>query len=307
MKITKSFEIDEPGHTAVALGFFDGVHLGHRAVIQEVVNCRKDGLTPVVFTFTTAGCAPRRKQGAGLLQTTEQREQGLRELGVEQLIMPPFELFMGMTPEEFAVDILHTKLKARVVCCGQDFRFGKGAAASSEYLREVLEPLGTEVRITPPVILQGDVISSTRIRECIGSGEIELANQLLGSEFRITGKVLHGKKLGRTIGFPTANQAFPPELQLPKLGVYQSTVLIGGKRYRAVTNVGLRPTVEGTALPNAESYIIGFSGDLYGQEITVCFESFLRPERKFASVAELKNQIDHDAALVSERNHGQGC
>lgn len=303
MKITKSFEIDEPGYTAVALGFFDGVHLGHRAVIQEVVSCRKDGLTPVVFTFTTSSCAPKRKQGAGLLQTTLQREQSLRELGVEHLVMPPFELFMAMTPEEFAVDILHTKLKARVVCCGEDFRFGKGATATSAYLREVLEPLGTEVHIIPPVILQGDVISSTRIRESIGKGEIELANRLLGSEFSITGRVLHGKKLGRTIGFPTANQAFPAELQLPKLGVYETTVHIGGKSYKAVTNVGLRPTVEGDAIPNAESYIIGFSGDLYDQEIKVCFQSFLRPEKKFASVEELKRQIDHDAALVAERCH----
>lgn len=300
MKITTSFEIDTSGPTAVALGFFDGVHLGHRAVIQEVVSCCKEGLIPVTFTFTTTGCAPKRKQGAGLLQTTLQREQSLEALGVEYLVMPPFEGFMEMSPEEFAVDVLHTKLKARVVCCGKDFRFGKEAAGTAAYLREILEPLGTEVHIIPPVIVEGEVVSSTRIRECIAKGEVELANRLLGDEFCITGEVLHGKKLGRTIGFPTANQAFPTELQLPKLGVYETRALIGGTAYQAVTNVGLRPTVEGTAVPNAESYIIGFTGDLYGKEITVCFRRFLRPEQKFHSVEELRRQIDRDAAMVME-------
>lgn len=289
--------LDRP--TAVALGFFDGVHRGHQAVINAAVNCRKEGLAPIVFTFTIGEDAPAKKKGCGLLQTTEERERWMASLGVEELIIPDFKVFAGLCPRDFAEKVLCGLLYAKVVVCGEDFRFGKGASAGIEELRAFLEPKGVELKTVPAVWHLGAPISSTRIRGALQKGETELAREMLGHPFTITGEVMHGKKLGRKLGFPTVNLSTPAGMVPMPFGVYATSVEIDGVWYRGVSNLGIRPTVtEGVQTPNLESYILDYTGDLYGRELTFQMHSFLRPERRFDSVEELKAAISADAERV---------
>ena len=283
------------GPSAIALGLFDGVHRGHQAVIEAAVSQREKGLTPCVFTFSTKGGIPESKRDFSLLQTEEQKRQTLCQLGVDWMFDPDFSKFRGMSPKEFVQTILIERMHAKFIACGQDFHFGKDAAGSAEDLRRYGEPFGVQVQVIPPVLEDGEPISSTRIRKALREGEIELANLLLGRPYAIQGEVVHGRQLGRSMGCPTANQRFAPGMTVPKFGVYASVVTLpDGSRYTGAANVGVKPTV-GSEEALCETMINGFSGDLYGQSIQVEFHHFLRGERKFSSLEELFDTIRQNA------------
>ena len=295
MRISESWNIGETGGTAVAIGFFDGVHRGHRAVIGAAVEeAEKRGLRPAVFSFSTAEDALPVKGGAKLLQSGEQKRRALAALGVDVLIEPDFAAIRDFDPERYAVEILFRALGAWVVSCGYDYRFGKGVSAGARELSRFLRPFGVEVLEIPAVLDGGEAVSSTRIRAAVENGEAEEAERLLGRPFALELEVAHGRRLGHQLGFPTANQPLPKRLICPKYGVYATAAEIGGRWFPGVTNVGVKPTV-GSDGVCAESYFLDFDGDLYGKTVETNFLSFLRPERKFPSLDALKEQIALDA------------
>ena len=293
MKIARTLSIQSKKRTAIAVGYFDGVHLGHRAVIDDMLSFAKQGLETVVFSFETNGSAPSSKTGASLLQSPQQKINSLEALGVDWLLIPKFTLFMGLTPEQFAHDFLLGSLKAQVVCCGYDYKFGRGASAGPDELEELLAPANVQVRKISAVINDGNPISSTRIRAALSAGDIKTANRLLGRPFSIDFPVEKGRGFGKTLGFPTANQKIGDQYIKPLFGVYATRVTIDGKSYPAVTNVGIRPTV-GSDSVLAETFIDGWSGDLYSKQIETQFIEFIRKEQQFPSIEELKKAIEHD-------------
>ncbi len=303
MLVTQDLTTPRKAPSSVALGFFDGVHAGHRAVIGAAVEtARREGLTPRVFTFRPEGAdasRPVSKSGLTLLQREEQKEAVLEELGVEEVICPPFETFRSMTPEQFVQGFLGETLHARVLVCGFNYHFGRGGQAGGEELRGLCAPLGIQVEALPPVLWQGEVVSSTRIRQCIREGQIEEAAAMLCAPFTLAAEVVHGKGLARTLSWPTINQLFPPDFTIPRRGVYWSQVEIGGRRWNGITNVGIKPTLHETNL-TMETYILDYKGDLYGQELSVALLRFLRPESQFASVQALSQRILADIQTVRQ-------
>lgn len=303
MLVTQDLTTPRKAPSSVALGFFDGVHAGHRAVIGAAVEtARREGLIPRVFTFRPEGAdasRPVSKSGLTLLQREEQKEAVLEELGVEEVICPPFETFRSMTPEQFVQGFLGETLHARVLVCGFNYHFGRGGQAGVEELRALCAPLGIQVEALPPVLWQGEVVSSTRIRQCIREGQIEEAAAMLCAPFTLAAEVVHGKGLARTLSWPTINQLFPPDFTIPRRGVYWSQVEIGGRRWNGITNVGIKPTLHETNL-TMETYILDYKGDLYGQELSVALLRFLRPESQFASVQALSQRILADIQTVRQ-------
>ena len=279
---------------SVALGLFDGLHPGHAAVIGAAVQAGKQrGLTPCVFTFTRQGGTPTDKEQGALL-SDEQFYATLADWGVARVVRPDFAAFRDLTPEEFVRQVLLNTMGAGAVFCGSNFRFGKNAAGDAALLAELCTPHAT-VQVVPMVEQDGAAISTTRIKMLLKEGKMEEANRLWGRCFAIDFTVTKGRALGRTIGFPTINQPFPQGFCQPRYGVYATAVTVAGTRYAGVTNVGVKPTVGSDAVL-AETFISGFSGNLYGQNVLVEFLHFLRPEQKFDSVDALQQQILRDSA-----------
>lgn len=284
--------LEEP--SAIALGFFDGVHLGHQAVIGRAVARREEGLVPSVFTFTMGGGAPAGKSGHTYLMTPEERYAAMERLGVQRVFCPDFSQFRDLSPREYVEDLLIGKLKARALCCGADHHFGKNAAGDVELLRELCRPHGVRVEVVQPVLLEGgERISSSAIRRALTQGQPAAAARMLGRPFGFEQRVVHGKALGRKLQFPTINQQLPTGITLPAQGVYATAVRVEGKFHPGVTNIGPQPTVDGNRVL-AETYIIGYQGDLYGEMVWVGFLDYLRPVEKFASLEELRAQLARD-------------
>ncbi|MCI8501256.1 MAG: bifunctional riboflavin kinase/FAD synthetase [Oscillospiraceae bacterium] len=283
--------VDAAGETAVALGIFDGLHRGHRAVVERVVAEKENGLVPTVLTFSTDQCRPARKQGMKRILTNRLFLRLLEETGVELVESLPFEGIMNLSPREFVEQVLCGRLKAKAVACGQDFRFGKGAAGDLPLLQKLCGEYGIRLDAVPSLLDGGEAISSTRIRQCLSEGEIELANWLLGHPYSLDFEVVHGNELGRTIGIPTINQIFAEQFLVPRFGAYASYTELRGKRYKSITNIGVKPTIQGNRLPLAETHIMGVDESLYGQNIRVSLMKFIRPEKKFESFEELTEEI----------------
>ena len=277
--------------TAVALGVFDGVHIGHRAVISAAVNKCADGLSPAIFTFKSPSVTT--KGDGRVLYTDEKKRECFESLGVEILYSPEFSKLCDMSAERFVNEILAEKLCARAVCCGESFRFGKNALADVDALKKMCAERGMEVTVVSPVNYGGETVSSTRIKNSLAKGDIKNANAMLSEELSYELPVVHGRQLGRTLNFPTVNQQLPTELVLPRFGVYLTRVYYGGKQYRGVSNIGVKPTV-GAASPLIETHILGLCEDLYGKVIKVSLVDFIRPERKFESIEALKRCVDQD-------------
>lgn len=298
MVVTKNLnEVFANGHTAVALGYFDGVHLGHQKVIAAVAAHAAKGLTPAVFTFeNTAGLSAKPQL---LLESEEQKLARLNDLGVNYVLTPQFEQFKDLTPEDFVEKVLVKALAAKVVCCGEDYRFGKNAAGDITLLKGLCAAHNILVQVVPPVYVGGEIVSSSRVRRALEQKDMKKAAEFLGRHYSLCTPVLQGKKLGRTINFPTINQCFETYRQPPPNGVYATRCHIGGKLYAGATNVGSRPTVNGVGI-NAETFIIDYNGDLYGQNILVEFYALLREEQKFATLDELKAAIGRSAQQAAE-------
>lgn len=290
-----------PERTAVALGYFDGLHLGHIGVIGAALSQREShGLKPAVFTFNCDTTLPKFKSPEDIISFENKREL-LAKAGVEYIYAPDFAKVCTLTDEDFVKKILRDTLNAGYACCGRNFRFGLGGAGTPERLRIIGAKYGIRAEIVEDVCLDGELISSTKIRELIRSGEMEQANRLLGYEWQFTLPVIHGAELGRTIDFPTINQILPETNVVPRFGVYQSFVNVHGRNYRGITNIGIRPTLEDSRGVICETHILNFSGELYGEKIAVSLVRFIRPERKFKDFNELKAQIERDIK-ASERN-----
>ena len=286
--------------SAIALGFFDGVHLGHQAVIGRAVAHREEGLAPSVFTFTMGAEGPAGKRGHTYLMTPEERYASMERLGVERIFCPDFSQFRGMSPREYVEELLVGRLRAKVVCCGEDHHFGRDAAGDVTLLRELCGPLGVRVEVVPPVLLEdGSRVSSSAIRAALREGRPAAAARMLGRPFGFDQRVVHGKALGRKLQFPTINQQLPAGITLPAQGVYATAVRVEGRFLPGVTNIGPQPTVDGNRVL-AETYIIGYQGDLYGEMIWVGLLEYLRPVQRFPSLEALQTQLERDTARARE-------
>lgn len=277
--------------TAVALGFFDGVHVAHREVIAAVT---ATNLVPTVLTFSLGASAPKSKLNIKTILTQEQKLVELEKLGVSITVSPSFDDIDSIEAEEFFEEILLKKLNAGFISCGYDYKFGHGAKGDIELLQTLCQKHNITLNITKKLEQNGKVISSTALREALCNGEVKLANSLLGYRYYIKSRVEHGKKIGSTIGFPTINQELSDHQIILKHGVYKTETKLCKAVYKSITNVGVKPTIDGERKPLAETYILGFDGDVYGENITVSFEEFIRDERKFSSIDELKAQIALD-------------
>lgn len=284
--------------TAAAMGIFDGVHRGHRAVIGKAVEeARKNGLAPAVCTFKTSSINTK---GSAYrpIYSDETKRVLLENEGAEFVFSPDFSDLRDMSPEEFAEKILCGVLNARIVVCGRDFRFGKNAACSAEGLKDICDNLGLRLCVVDDVTENGVRICSADIRRYISEGDMRSANLLLGHDYAVTGEVVHGNHFGRQMNFPTANQRMRGDFVMPKFGVYASYAELDGRVYKGITNIGVKPTVESSGVPLAETHFPDFSGDLYGREIVVRLVEFIRPERHFDNTHELRKQIDSDVRRV---------
>ena len=293
---TDNAEIARP--TVVTLGVFDGLHLGHQLIVRTVVaRAREAGAVPTVVTFDPHPRAVLHPESAPpLLQTFDQKIEALGVLGVEQTIVVRFTPeFARVRAEEFLRDVVGERLQAREVYLGRGFAFGHGREGNIELLRSVSRRLGFHADEVPEVRLRGRRISSSRVRALLAEGRVNLARRMLGRPYGVEGRVVRGAERGRTLGFPTAN-LHPQNRVIPRGGVYVTATLVGGAWRRSVTNVGTRPTFGGDAEPSVETYVMDWAGDLYGDVVRVRFLHRLRDERKFASLEELRRQIDRDAA-----------
>ncbi len=288
--------------TAVALGLFDGVHLGHRKVLDLVRAQSENGLKPTVFTFATESVGIKHDALLNYLYPTAQKCGILHALGMERVFHPPFAEICSLSGEAFVQTILLDRFSAAYVCCGRDFRFGKDAAWNVQDLQGFGAQYGFAVDIAEDVLFEGSPVSSSCIRRCLLEGDIARANALLGAPYTIEQEVVHGAQLGRTIGFPTINQVFAEGQLVPKFGVYASETTVDGVKYPSLTNIGMKPTVKYDGLPLAETYVVDFAGDLYGKTLQVELCQFLRGERKFASVAELTAQMHRDLERTLQLN-----
>jgi len=279
-----------PTPRAVALGLFDGVHIGHRAVISQTLD---RGLTSTVFTFSD-GARAMPKHAPALL-SPKNKQTLLAQTGVQELIDVDFDCVRDLSPREFVTAVLRDAFHTVRVCCGENFRFGKDGAGDIDTLRALCEAQQIDLTVVKTVDCDGVPISSTRIRDAIADGDLPLATRLLGHPFWLDEVVSRGQQLGRTLGFPTLNQYLPADFVKPRFGVYLSTVEIDGVVHTGLTNIGLRPTV-GSDAPLAETWVPDYEGDLYGQTVRTIPVRFLRPERAFPSVADLQAQLQKDAA-----------
>lgn len=286
----------ENNKTIYALGFFDGVHLGHQALLKE---CRRmaDALDCKAGVVTFLGHPDTLVSGVtpGLINTPADRAALLRRYGMDTVIELTFDKKLMQMPYLTFFRMLVVKYHAAGLVCGHDFRFGNRGEGNAEKLRLACEAENIPCAVVPEQRQGGITVSSTHIRSLLEQGAMEEAAKFLGHRHIFTGVVVPGRHLGRTIGIPTANLVLPKGLLLPKFGVYICKAWVDGVGYPAVTNVGVRPTVNGDSV-TVEPWLLDFDGDLYGRELTLEFYKFLRPERRFPSLVELREEIQKNAA-----------
>lgn len=294
-------------NTAVAIGKFDGLHLGHQSLIKKINSYKSNKMTSVVLTFNYHPASMLQGKEPKLIYTSSERRILAGRMGVDVLIEYPFtEETARMEAADFIREVLIRHLGARHIVVGEDFRFGNERRGNTDLLMGMSLPLGYNAHICPKVrtIIQEGVggakasdeveISATLIRSAIAQGKMEAANQMLGMPYTVIGEVKHGREIGRTIGMPTANLEPEDTKLLSPNGVYASAAVINRRSYPAVTNVGCNPTVTDHQKRRVETYIYGFDGNIYGRQIEVQLYHFARPERKFESLDELKAQMHRD-------------
>ncbi len=288
----------------IALGFFDGVHLGHGALLRRAAEeAKKRGCESAVFTFDRPPKEVITGVPCPLINSPEDRAELVKRLyGIDEMLMVPFDDEMRTTPwDRFVTDILVGRYGAVHLVAGHDHHFGHKNRGSPELLKEKCAELGLGCDIIPAVTIGGVTVSSTHIRKLLEEGDVETARAFLGHPHVLTQTVGHGRQLGRTIGIPTANLVAPPHVLLPRRGVYAAKITLpDGRAFGGVTNVGVRPTVNNGQDVTVEPWILDFDGDLYGQAIRVEFYRRLRDERKFDSLAALRSQIETDAVKTRE-------
>lgn len=293
---TTNFHVEKP--TAITLGKFDGLHLGHKKLIKHVTEKKALGVEAVLFTFDTPPGVVLKGQLQEVLTTNEERRIFAEEAGIDYLIECPFvPEIRNMEPEEFIKDIVK-KLNIKYFVVGPDFRFGHQRKGDTDLLIKLGTNDGYHVEVIEKEQFDGIDISSTYIREEIQKGNIEKGNQLLGYPFTVRGEVIHGRQFGRKIGIPTTNLMPVRHKLLPPNGVYISTTIVRGKKYSSVTNIGYKPTVGATKTRGVETYIFDYDMEIYGEIIEVQLLRYIRMEKKFDSVDQLKEQMQKDILLA---------
>ena len=285
------------GETAVALGFFDGLHIAHQKVISLAVN---SGYLPVVFTFSAGVNCPERKKNMLRLNNDDTKYSLIEKLGVKVLIEPSFEDIQNIDAEDFINEYLAEKLNAKVLICGENFRFGRKALGNVEMLEKLSAKNDIGALVVNSLKYEGGLVSSSNIRNALLNSDLKVARDMLGFDYFWNYVVVEGDKNGRKIGYPTINQNFPSDCIIPKIGVYVSRINIDGKEYVGVTNIGVRPSISLVSRPIAETYIIDYFGEeLYGKHIRVSILKYIRGEKQFDSLQQLKKAINKDV-LVAE-------
>lgn len=281
---------------AIALGNFDGLHIGHMAVLEKTLAEAENGLRAAVMLFDEHSMKGITGEAPPMLITENERAALLKNKGIDVFTVS-FSQIRGLSPEDFVEEILIGRFNARTVVCGFNYRFGNKAKGDAKLLEKICIEKRIKCVIIDEIENDGLAVNSTAIRRAVEKGEIELANKMLGRNFGYCCEVINGDKRGRTWGFPTANQKLPEALVTPAFGVYESLVTVDGETYRGVTNIGLRPTV-GDEKVLSETHILGYEGDLYGRYVDVRLIRFIRNEQKFGSFDELKLQIQSDVSSV---------
>jgi riboflavin kinase/FMN adenylyltransferase len=303
MKVFNSLDaISDVPRTAVALGNFDGIHRGHRELIERSARYARDyGLHSAVFTFANH---PRNYiAGYDVVKSVVAAEDKLKifeDIGVEYLFNIPFDdTFRSMEPESFVRDLLLGYFHAKAVFCGFNFHFGKSAAGNTLVLEQAADRVGFRLEVLEPFIVNDVLVSSSVIRKAIASGDVAAAERFLGRPFAITGEVIRGNALGRKLGFATANTLLPEDLVKPAYAIYVTTAEVDGRILPAITNVGIRPTI-GDNCELAETHIFGLDEDLYGREIKIFFKEKIRDEARFDSVEQMQAQVKKDIVAAKE-------
>lgn len=292
-------DIEQKDNSIVVLGNFDGVHIGHQKLFEIAKEkAKEEQLKIVVFSFYPHPSLIVGKSPKSLLMSRRDKEETIKTLQIDTLIEYPFtKEFACISAERFFLDIIISKLKAKVIIIGSNYYFGKSKEGNQKYLYELGQKYGITVCVVDTVKIDGEIISSSTIRDLILKGNISKANRLLGHPYTITGTVIQGKMLGRTIGFPTVNIIAERDRLYPPKGVYATKVEVYNKEYRGMTNIGYNPTVNGTN-KMVETHIFDFNEELYGREVKICFYSYIRAEKKFNSVTLLAEQIMRDKEQV---------
>ena len=296
MKVTPFINTDKTP-TLLCLGEFDSLHFGHKSIIQKAKQGLTHGQSLAVLTFKNDASAITQKK-AGLVFTFEERLKLFEELGVDEVIYIEFDQnFACITPERFLNEIFENR-NINALFCGSDYRFGIRASGDVKYLKSVCENKKIPLFICDFLLDEsGNKISTGQIKQHLESGNIALVNQSLGTRFFVSGKVIEGRKVGRKLGFPTANILLSSEKFKFKRGVYACTVIIDDKKYRAITNVGTQPTFEQTG-EVVECFVSGYSGNLYDSELKIYFDEFIREIKKFDSIEQLIEQLHQDLKVI---------
>ena len=293
------FKLNTP--SVVALGCFDGLHIGHRALIKEArIAADESGLPLAVFSFTAPPKSFFIKSSVPVLTDMNEKKRLMALLGVDILISVDFSAeIAALSPENFFESIIRQRLCAASVFCGFNYRFGKGANGDAALLEYLCKENSIDFSAIPSVSVDGVTVSSSEIRSLLAGGDVKGASKLLGRKYSIRSSVISGQQLGRLLGFPTVNQLLSHTSAPLRNGVYLTRTRVGRHLWRSITNVGVRPTVDGSTLC-AETHLFGFDGNLYGRNIRVEFLEFIRPEQKFASVEELTAQVLKDIKKAKE-------
>lgn len=275
-------------NTVVTLGKFDGIHLGHQKLVTEIAESRlRDGYETVLFSFDTSGINNQMS-----ITTKKERILLCEEAGIDNVIFYPVnKSTMAIKAEDFIKDVIADRLGAKVVVTGRDFCFGSERRGNVGMLNSYAEIYGYRLVVVDSVLYQGKKVSSSNIKECIGQGKIEEANRMLGYSYFIYGNVVKGNQIGRTMNTKTVNVIPDKQKILMPNGVYKTKAVIGGETYKSITNVGLCPTVRSDRKITVETHIFDFDREIYDSDVKIEFEKFIREERKFSTLEELKRQI----------------
>lgn len=303
MEILDVMSINEHSYsTAVALGNFDGVHVGHQKLISTMISKGKEmGLRSSLLLFENHTKTVLKKVEQKLITPFDYKLKILESMGVELIFKMIFdETIMKLSPEDFVKKILIDKLNCKAVVVGYDYRFGHKASGDAIYLKELGKKYGFYVTIIEPVYIENKVVSSTEIRELLLSGKLEEARKMLGRNYSIVGKIVPGKKIGNKLGFPTANIEPLGNYIIPKYGVYDTNTIIDNKSYLSASSVGFNPTFNDKSL-KIETHILDFNENIYGKTIELQFVRYLREEEKFSNLSQLIKQIEADIMKVKTR------
>lgn len=292
-------ELNTKPNLSLALGYFDGVHLGHKAVIKSAVDFAKQNDTKsAVITFKDHPCCYFYEVYPKYILSREERRKKIEQLGIDYLYELDFGKISTLSANEYLEKILVKNFSPCAISTGFNHNFGAKKSGNTDFLARMSKKYNYKYFLKEAEKINGEIISSTAIRQLLSDGKTEQAATMLGCNFPLEGTVIKGQQLGRTIGFRTANLVYPPELIDLPFGVYATIVTYQGQTFKGITNVGIRPTVSNTNICSVETHILGFDKDIYGEIIRIEFLKQLRPEKKFNSLDELKNQIQKDLSCI---------